>query len=817
MTFHSPPSVSLALLLSLGLASQSHTWSDRFDAQGVSGRVFEVGQWRSDLVIGGYTFEVDGQTIHHVARFDGARWHQLGTGIAPDSDQIVRAVCEYGGDLIVAGTFSVAGGVSVGDIARFDGARWWSLGQGFRGVVNLSHGEIFDLAVYRGELYAAGFFDEAGGNQIVGVARWDGQTWRALGSGIGGAWDRKGLALCVHADELWVGGEFDSAGGIPAKNVAVWNGSAWRAVGAGLGTTLGSGVHALATFRGDVYGSGPFGASGATTTRRIARWDGNAWRPLGEGIPDYSVTAKANALAVFDDALYVGGDFAYVDASSTGSGIRAYSFARWDGTAWSAAGGVRGGYQTVIALAAWNGRLVVGGEFHAAGSPPLYPDAFAAEDLAAFDGQQWWPVGEGLGFDGGASRLLGWRGRIVAAGPFNGAGDRHGRGVAAFDGGRWQVLADLQNGTVQDAVVFRDDLWVTGDFRMLNGVATTGTVRHDGTGWQQMPTGGSVLAVHSDALYTGGLGSVRRFDGAAWQALPQIFGQVLAMVSYQGRLVVGGSHVSTSGSAVNLMEWDGVAWRTLGGGTDDAVNCLRVHNGELIVGGAFARAGGIASARVAAWNGSAWRSFGTGLDGLSVNGLGHLNGVLHVGGNLGRVGTGAQRNLARWDGTRFVAFTDFEGFPTDMWADDAAGELWIAGAHTAGGHPSIGLAVLSTRAPWSDLGGALAGSTGTPRLVARGQLTRGALMSLQVRDIVASAPGVHLIGGRRLDIPFAGGTLVPALDASVPFVADGRGWQTLALTVPAGLPMGQPLYVQSWVLDPPTQRLAATNGLSQSN
>lgn len=809
---------SITLLLALlvaGAVAQTPTFSDRFDRQGVSGRVFAVGEWRGDLVVGGYTFEVDGQTIHHVARFDGARWHRLGGGIAPDSDQIVRDVCEYNGDLIVAGTFDTAGGVRVNDIGRFDGTRWWPLGSGFAGFVNLTDGEIFALEVWRGDLYAAGNFTSAGGRPMQVIARWDGQMWQQVGSGVGGSFEPKGLSLCVHGDELWLGGEFDTAGGVPARNVAVWNGSSWRPAGAGLGTAVGSGVHALASFGGDVYGSGAFLYSGSILTRRIARWDGSAWRPLGHGIPDYSVTAKANALTVFHDRLWVGGDFAYVDSPSNGSGIRAYSLASWDGASWSGGSGVRGGYQTVIALGEWNGQLVVGGEFHEAGSPPLYPTAQAAADLAAFDGQRWVPVGEGLGFDGGPARLLRWRNRLVAAGQFNGAGADHGRGIAAFDGGRWQALADLQNGAVTDGIEFGGDLWVTGSFRYLNGLPTTGTIRNDGTGWQQMPPAGEIFGIHNNELYAAGLGYVRRWDGAAWQALPQLFGQVLALASFQGRLVAAGSGVG--GNSANIVELVGSAWRPLGGGVDLPVTALHVANGQLHVGGEFTRAGTVATARFATWDGSSWLGYGSSLDGQNVRTIAFLNGVLHVGGSLGRLGTGSWRYLARWDGTRFVAYTDFDGYATDLLADDRAGDLWIAGAVEAGGHPSAGIALLSTRGAWLDLGQGLAGTLGTPQLDGFGQLTLGALASLQVRDVPAFAPGVHVIGAARVDVPFQGGTIVPSFDAMVPFLADPRGWHTLSMRVPATLGSGQSLYAQSWLVEPANGRFAASNALRKGN
>lgn len=43
------------------------------------------------------------------------------------------------------------------------------------------------------------------------------------------------------------------------------------------------------------------------------------------------------------------------------------------------------------------------------------------------------------------------------------------------------------------------------------------------------------------------------------------------------------------------------------------VNALQVFNNELIVGGRFNRAGGLAVNRIAKWNGSVWSPLGTGV------------------------------------------------------------------------------------------------------------------------------------------------------------------------------------------------------------
>ena len=55
-------------------------------------------------------------------------------------------------------------------------------------------------------------------------------------------------------------------------------------------------------------------------------------------------------------------------------------------------------------------------------------------------------------------------------------------------------------------------------------------------------------------------------------------------------------------------------WSALGGGVDGEVHDFAVlPNGNLVVGGSFANAGGAPAACVAVWNGAVWSALGAGL------------------------------------------------------------------------------------------------------------------------------------------------------------------------------------------------------------
>jgi hypothetical protein len=91
---------------------------------------------------------------------------------------------------------------------------------------------IFDLKVYKNELYAAGWFTAVGGDIANYIAKWNGSMW----SSVGGGMDFYPNCLDVYKDE-YVAGEFTKARGKPARNIAKWNGTTWSTLGKGQDVT----------------------------------------------------------------------------------------------------------------------------------------------------------------------------------------------------------------------------------------------------------------------------------------------------------------------------------------------------------------------------------------------------------------------------------------------------------------------------------------------------------------------------------------------------------------------------------------------------
>src|SRR5206468_9775503 len=69
--------------------------------------------------------------------------------------------------------------------------------------------------------------------------------------------------------DLYVGGGFTTAGGTPAKHIAKWNGSSWTALGSGVNDW----VSALAVSGSDLYAGGAFTTAGGKVSAYAARAD----------------------------------------------------------------------------------------------------------------------------------------------------------------------------------------------------------------------------------------------------------------------------------------------------------------------------------------------------------------------------------------------------------------------------------------------------------------------------------------------------------------------------------------------------------------
>ena len=335
--------------------------------------------WPTNLVAGG-TLQSAGCThVSRLASWNGISWDSVGCGLQSGGFLEVYAMTIYAGNLIVGGSFSGVGcwpGIPANNIARWNGSTWSALGSGITG--GLPYTAVYALTVYGGRLIAGGNFNLAGGVTANCIAQWDGNSWGNLAQGMGSFFYIPSVyALTVYGSDLVAGGVFDTAGVTPANNIARWNGSTWLVLGSGMNGYISS----LTVYGADLVAGGGFTQAGGSSANYIARWNGSTWNALGSGMSGGWIT-EVSALTIYGSDLIAAGIF-----TQAGGNLANY-IARWNGSTWNALGsGMSGGsYPGVYALTVYNSKLIAGGNFIQAGGIP-------AHFIAGWDGSSWSRVG----------------------------------------------------------------------------------------------------------------------------------------------------------------------------------------------------------------------------------------------------------------------------------------------------------------------------------------------------------------------------------------------------------------------------------------
>jgi trimeric autotransporter adhesin len=221
------------------------------------------------LYAGGGFAEAGGVPALNIARWDGSSWSPVGDGIPGEIRDLAVYDDGSGPVLYAGGALLIAGGV-----LRWDGVSWSPIGQGAHTTNAL---RVFDDGTGTG-LYAGGLFNSIGGAQADFVARWDGRSWSGLGVGT----DNDVRSLHAFNDgtgtALYVGGAFFQAGSIQqTMGIARWDGRDWSAVGSGMyAFPIGPSVDAMTIFDDGsgpaLYVGGSFDEAGGIPALDVARW-----------------------------------------------------------------------------------------------------------------------------------------------------------------------------------------------------------------------------------------------------------------------------------------------------------------------------------------------------------------------------------------------------------------------------------------------------------------------------------------------------------------------------------------------------------------
>jgi hypothetical protein len=629
---------------------------------------------------------------NNIAAWDGQAWHDLGGGVQGQVwDMIV-----FNGDLIVAGTLGQAGAINAKSIARFDGTAWHAMDTGLM-ISAGNPGVVYSLAIYQGQLIAAGSFTNASGVLTSNIARWNGSTWQALGFGIDGQYVR---ALAVLGNDLIAGGFFHTAGAVSASNIARWDGFTWSAMGSGTNNEVRS---LCARSNGTLAVGGFFTQAGGVPAWMLAQWapgGGGVWSnpfgPMGLGGAPFAMREAPNGDLILGGAFQPSVDMRFVAGWSQGSGFYSLGYGT-DAGVWD--------------IGVWNGKLVIVGGFGNVGPVNVLGQPTVAWGVAIFDSSlcpiPGCPIIGGWrrltpGIDGTINAMCVSRGELFVGGyPIKSAGMVNPDGVARWNGADWNVLvgqvpfggpgsmsygpAGYSGSTVLNAAVdYQGHLilggqlqgppaWAQNISSWSGHLSTWGSVFFDPfNGHQDVnamvralatwdPDGPGVnmplmLIAGGDFTVAGRNGTavnasrIAGFRSGHWEAFGAgVNGPVHALAVHNGDLIVGGHFTQADGVPVNNIarlhfdpgtptvpaSW---VWNPMGSGIDGFVYSLLSHNGSLYAGGQFSSAGGVPVANIARWDGAAWYPVGNGLGqpfNSPVRALTSYRGDLYAGGSFG--------------------------------------------------------------------------------------------------------------------------------------------------------------------------------------
>src|SRR5512133_2104860 len=315
-------------------------WESIGGMSGVEGDVYAMtSDEKGNFYAAGYIRTAGGIFVNDIARWHGSEWSALESGT---SSSITAISLDKSGNLYVGGYFDTAGGILTNNIAKWNGSKWSSLGSGLKWVRTTNSYISKNISAVvtdaSGNVYVAGGFDTAGGVAANGIAKWDGNTWSSLGSGVKDSRTFPSIrSLAVdRSGNLYAGGEFDSIGGIAANNIAKWDGTTWNSLGTGTDSiVLAVAVDSL----GSLHAGGWFTNVNGIPANHIAKWNGTAWSALGAGVNYISDNSGGRCCLSIDKSgnVYMAGHLTENDFSTSMS--KPNRIVKWNGTEWSIIGG----------------------------------------------------------------------------------------------------------------------------------------------------------------------------------------------------------------------------------------------------------------------------------------------------------------------------------------------------------------------------------------------------------------------------------------------------------------------------------------------
>jgi hypothetical protein len=334
-------------------------------------------------------------------------------------------------------------------------------------------------------------------------------------------------------------------------------------------------------------------------------------RGWSSGFTGPGASGVVSCLATYDSRLFAGGGGL---VSSIG-GVPVCRIAAWDGAEWKPMGQ---GFEWVGAAYKYGDNLIVGGGFDTI-------DGLEVHNVASYDGESWSALGTGVA-GRGVLCLTEFQSNLIVGGVFDTAGGSPANNIAMWDGETWTALGDGLDGWVYSLAEYEGQLYAGGGFLTSGGREVPKLARWDGETWNcSIPSLGYgysciyALAVHDGDLYAGGTFSkvgdepargLARWDGEAWHPAGGLgTGTVRTIVTHGESLFVGGSFNWTIGEqqVSKFALLDRAGWKDMGmRSSGEAVHAIAAYGDYVFVGGEFKYAGGAWSENISYTDGEEW-------------------------------------------------------------------------------------------------------------------------------------------------------------------------------------------------------------------
>ncbi len=517
-------------------------------------------------------------------------WSLSGTGWVFPSDRTptggsIRLARQFGSNLYIAGSFSELGDQPFRDIARFNGSTWTRLDP----PGDINSGSVLDIEEVNGQIFMSmSAYRINGVDQGPQVFRLIGTTWVSTGFTFANASSLQAFQGALYA------GTFN---GLYRYNNSVW-------------TFLGSGSISEISPQPDnsLLLHGGFGNS--DTIRFRANPDTFTAGPQVGGFGSFTS-------ATFEGRTFVGRD----------SGM--YTL---DGTRFVPAF-TRSPSWRVNALLRDNDRIVVAGDFNAFAGRSCDMIASVPLNSTAAQGPLARPSSQDSGSQFGYALATTPAG-IYLGGIFSSVDGVPASHIALLDRvtNTWRALGTGLSAPALAITPFQSGVVVGGQFLSAGGAPANRVAYWDEPTQTWSPLGNGVgspgapslavssLHVREGTLYAGGNFPLARWTGTTWE--PAGPSNVATMVTFQGKLIIGGSFATVNEfnqrlGGVAILE-NGV-WRPLGRGLGNSVFALTTAfscSDVLVAGGVFQRTGWVFESPtpedvnlpggVAVWDGQQW-------------------------------------------------------------------------------------------------------------------------------------------------------------------------------------------------------------------